>query len=75
MISLAGPFAGAIHDQNVFDTSEVIVDLHQCLDFSHIEERIYAIYGDPAYKEDRCLIKPFRTGNSLLSVSKYNYVS
>lgn len=64
-VSLAGPFAGAIHDQNMFDQSGILANLHECLDFPEMEET-YAIYGDPAYREDRCIVKPFRTGSDCM---------
>ncbi|CAO3692303.1 unnamed protein product [Rhizopus stolonifer] len=58
-----GSIRWAIHDQNMFDSSEVLSELHKCLDFHEIEEKTYTIYGDSVYREDRYLIKQFRTGN------------
>lgn len=53
----------------MFDTSDILDDLHECLDFEELDE-IYAIYGDPAYREDQCVIKPFRTGPQMTREEK-----
>lgn len=49
-----------MHDQNIFDTSLVIDELREILDCRAIGYKLYAIYGDPAYRESDVLIRPFR---------------
>lgn len=63
--SLCGPFAGAIHDQNVFDTSNVVEDLQSCLDYRHVGRPLYTIYGDPAYRASDIVRKPIRVGKDV----------
>ena len=64
-VSLCGPFAGAIHDMNMLDSSDIISELDEILDCEDIGDKFYALYGDPAYRPSSCLIRPFLTGLAL----------
>lgn len=59
-VSLAGPFVGAMHDQRMLDTSEILSCLENDLDCRSIGGKLYALYGDPAYRESSVIIKPIR---------------
>ncbi|KAG2200946.1 hypothetical protein INT47_003181 [Mucor saturninus] len=64
-VSLCGPFAGAIHDMNMLDSSDIVSELDEILNCEDIGDKFYALYGDPAYRPSFCLIRPFLTGLAL----------
>lgn len=64
-VSLCGPFAGAIHDMNMLDSSDIVLEFEELLNCEDIGEKFYALYGDPAYRQSPCVIRPFPSGLAL----------
>lgn len=63
-VSLCGPFAGAIHDQNMLDSSDILNEMKEQLDCRETDGKIYALYGDPAYRESSLIIRPLLTART-----------
>lgn len=72
-VSLCGPFAGSIHDQNMLDSSSILEEMEQQLDCTGIGGVYYALYGDPAYRETQRMIRPIRAAEADSPQAHLNY--
>lgn len=65
IVSLCGPFAGAIHDQNMWDSGNIIDEMEEQLNCDEMDGRIYALYGNPANRDEGlCIITPFENATA-----------
>lgn len=71
-VSLCGPFAGAIHDQRMLDSSDILEEMKEQLDCTEADGPFYAIYGDPAYRETEGIIRPLGNSSSNEDIAALN---